>query len=457
MYRDKLLEKQPKWILNYTSSMIDDREIAVEVINVLEVHVKHLIEKQLIPKSDGEEILNALKKLEKDPSILFSVDAEDVHEAIEIILKDKVGRSAGWISLGRSRNDHVATALRIHMRKLIFELMREIINFRRTLIDKAKRHTDTFMPMFTHLQPAQPSVFAHYLLYIEEEISTHFDVLKNVLIGLVDRSPLGSAAGVGTIVPIDRNWVALKLGFNDLAYNTLYATCSRSFLNIPASIATNLMVFLSRIAEDFIVMCTPQFNYFNPDKTHLATSSIMPQKRNLATLEILRARAGECIGFLSNLLCIIKGLPSGYNLDLQEASRNAWKILHYAIDALRIIGDFISKLEVNFEILEREVNKYLMQTASLAEYISMKYGIPHREAHQIVAEAIKKYNDFKSILNYLSGKLNVKIDFPINAKEIINLINVSGSPNKLRILEMIGKAEYKVNEDERWLKYYFEK
>ncbi len=455
MYREKLLGDQPRWLLKYVSSMEDDREIALEVIEVLKAHVKHLLEIKVIPSEEAGKIISTLSRLEENPQELFSIEAEDIHEAIEVYLKREVGEGAGWLSLGRSRNDHVAAALRIHMKRLVRELMISLIELRRALINKAKEHIETPIPMLMHLQPAQPITLAHYLLYIEEEISSHFTLLKSTLTSLIDKSPLGAAAGAGTSLPINRWELARKLGFNDLALNTLYATSSRSFLTITSSIITNLMVALSRVAEDFIIMCTPQFNYFKPPTSHLATSNIMPQKRNLVTMEILRARAGECIGLLNSLFSILKSTPSGYNLDLQELSRSAWKIARNAIESIKVISDFIEKLEVNKEVLASEVDKYMMLTADLVESLSIKAKIPHREAYKVVAEAIKKCRDLKELIDYLRNKLTIKFDFPIKAINAIELKSTSGSPSKVRVLEMLGAANYRLTEDMKWLSSYF--
>jgi len=185
---------------------------------------------------------------------------EDVHEALEDFLLKNVGEEAGWIGLGRSRNDHVATALRLKLRNKLIELLTEINSLRKTLLDKAKEHITTIFPSYTHLQLAQPTTFAHYLTYIEEELASRWEIIFFTL-KLVNRSPLGSGAIVGTNVKIDREKEAELLGFDDIVYNTLSATSSRADIITTISELTVLMVVLSRIAEDLISF--HQINYLN--------------------------------------------------------------------------------------------------------------------------------------------------------------------------------------------------
>ncbi|MEM2136880.1 MAG: argininosuccinate lyase, partial [Candidatus Methanomethylicia archaeon] len=316
MYRKALLGEQEEWIMKYESSMEEDKEIAKEVLKALRIHVEELKEQKLIAMESYGKIIEAINALEREPNRIFENKAEDIHEAIEMQLFKMLGEEAMIISLGKSRNDHIATAIRLHLRDEISEIILNIKSLRKILLQKAEKNVETIMPGFTHLQSAQPTTLAHYLLYIEEEMEEYQEVLEYVKMKIVDKSPLGSGAIIGSMVNINRERMAEKLGMKSPIINTMKATGSRSFMIISSSILTSLQITLSRIAEDLIIWSTNQFNYIQLPEKHLATSSIMPHKRNPVTMEILRAQAGENIGENTAIMTILKGLPSGYSLDL---------------------------------------------------------------------------------------------------------------------------------------------
>jgi len=434
LYREALLGKSDERITAFTSSLEEDKLIVKEVIEVLIAHTSHLRDKGLIPQDAAVKILNELSKLLKDSSILFTMNVEDVHEAIELYLRNVVGDDAGWLALGRSRNDHVAAALRLKTKKTIIALIGELINLRSTVINKARKYVDVPLPTFTHLQPAQISTVAHYLTYIEESLRVYTNILNYTLTEVIDKSPLGSGASTGTIVPIDRHELARLLGFSDVLVNTLFATSSRDFISITASIVTSLLVALSRIAEDFIIWCTPQYDYIIPPSTHLSTSSIMPHKRNLVTMEVIRALGGEAIGHLTAILSISKGVPSGYNLDLQEINKHLLRLLLNTLEAVTVFRDFMDGVEFNVEKIRDDIMKYPLTTTELAEFLSLKLGVPYREAHRMVASVIKEVggNDLRKICEELSRRLGVDVsdlNEVIDFENALRLKKVVGSPN----------------------------
>ena len=194
MYRKSLLGKPNPKILEYTSSIEEDREIVDEVIESLIAHVKNLKDLKIIPRDKGDLILKELKSLLENPDPLFSLEAEDVHEAIEIYLTDRIGKDEGYLALGKSRNDHISSALRLKTKEILIEQIKSLMEFRQVLLEKAETNLNTIMPAFTHMQPAQPSTFAHYLCYIEETLAEYTKALLFFL-KIVDKSPLGSGAG----------------------------------------------------------------------------------------------------------------------------------------------------------------------------------------------------------------------------------------------------------------------
>lgn len=439
LYREPLLGPTEAGIVRYTSSMEEDKLIACEVLEVLESHVVELKQAGFIPGSPADRILVELEKLKGDPGKLFNYNVEDIHEAIEVYLREKLGDEAGYLALGRSRNDHVATALRLKIARLLVAEMIEILRFRRALLAKASKHVETPLPLYTHMRPAQLSTVAHYLLYVDELLATYLDVLQAVL-GVVLRSPQGSGPVAGVMTPLDRRRVASRFFNGNLVYNTLYATTSRDFMLLALSVNVSMLVSLSRFIEDLIVLSTPQVGYFKLPRDHLATSSIMPHKENPVTLEVARAKAGELLGYFVAVASIVKGITSGYNLDLQEANRHAIVALMEVLDTLAVLADLVEKLEVNTEAVERDLKSYPLILTDLAELIAMKTGRPFREVHRELAGYVRSYGSVGELYEAVSRVYGVSLD----VGEAIRR-PVIGSPNPEYTREYLEEAARSVD------------
>ncbi|TRM75563.1 argininosuccinate lyase [Sulfolobus sp. B1] len=412
-------------VLSFTSSIDSDNFILEEVKLTMKAHIINLYLNGYISKITTKKLLIALKEFKE-----LSKEYEDIHEALEDFLISRVGDEAGWIGLGRSRNDHVATALRIKLRNEIIEILSKINKLRDVLLKKAKEHTNTIFPSFTHLQQAQPTTFSHYLTYIEEELSTNWDLLFSEL-SKVNRSPLGAGAIVGTNVKLDRFKEAELLGFEGIVYNTISATSSRADLISAISQLVTLMVTLSRIAEDMVIYSSNKI--VTLPETHVATSSLMPQKRNPVTMEILRAKAGEAIGFLVSLLSIYKGLPSGYNLDLQEMNKYYWITTDYIKSSLEILISLFDNIKIN----NVELDSSTLATDD-AELLSLQHKAPYRYAYFEIAKRVKE-GSYKPTLNI---------------RDSIKMKAVIGSPNFDLITNLIKIREDKLHEDVKKLESY---
>jgi argininosuccinate lyase (EC 4.3.2.1) len=277
-------------VKRYASSLQDDIEIAEEVLRVVEAHVRHLAEVGAVPKEVAEAVAAALR--EADPAELVKGGFEDVHEALERWLVDRLGEEVGgWVGLGRSRNDHVAAAIRLAALRRAGEIQRLAERFRCVLARRALEYADCVMPSFTHFQPAQVITFGHYLLAVDELVAEFLHVLKAVE-DLLRRSPLGAGPAGGVQAPIDRRRLAKLAGFDDVVENALYASGGRFFALALASVVASFLTELSRSLDDFIRWNTPLVGYVEAPDDHVSTSSIMPHKRNLVTLEVLgRGRA----------------------------------------------------------------------------------------------------------------------------------------------------------------------
>ncbi len=406
MYRKELLgEVSDPGVRAYTSSMKDDVSIAKEVVEVMLAHVRELGEKGLMPGNAVAKVKRALTELLKDPSPLFEIEAEDIHEALEKYLAGKVGPDAGWVGLGRSRNDHVAAALRLRMLKSLNELIGAVRGLREALIHKALENLDTLMPAFTHLQPAQVTTLAHYLAWVEESLATYEGVLRFIANEVLSESPLGSGACVTTNASLDREALARKAGFTRVVTNSIRGAGGRDFLMITSAILTCLSVTLSRFAEDLVIFTTPQFNYLEVPQDFLATSSLMPHKKNQVVAEIIRSWGGESVGHLTSLLAIVKGVPSGYSLDLQEANKHAIELADRTLETVKVLRKLVEGIEPIKDRLLEDVKKYPILTTDYAELISMRRGIPYREAHALVAKAVKESRNISELYGVLARRL----------------------------------------------------
>jgi len=377
------LGDQPDWLAEFTSSLDSDKALFRAVVLTAYAHFFHLLEKGVIPK-EASSVLKWLKEaLEREEEIL-SGKYEDVHEALEAWLLEKAGKEAGWLAYGKSRNDQVATALRLVLRWKLTGLLWELNRLRGSLLDAAERHLNVKIPLFTHLQPAQPSLASHYLLYVEGEVFHHYRTIWHVLREVVDLCPLGSGPVAGSSVSLDRGRLAELLGFSGVENNTLLATGSRTFAALSVGPVASLMVALSRVAEDLIIWSTPQFSLVELPEEHISTSSIMPQKRNAVTLELIRAKAGTVIGSLISLLTITKGVPSGYNLDLQEANLHILRPVEEAASSARVLADLMRGIRFK----EIVVPSTLAQ--DIAERLARERRITYREAHSLLASTLRE-------------------------------------------------------------------
>ncbi|MEL9989951.1 MAG: argininosuccinate lyase [Thermoproteus sp.] len=372
-------------VAGYTSSIQDDAEIAEEVVAVMRAHVSHLVEKGVIPKADGEAVLKALGEVRAED--LLRQGYEDVHEALEDYLIGRAGPAGGWVGLGRSRNDHVAAAIRLRLLRHIDALRSVARGLMCSAARRALEYADCVMPSFTHFQPAQPITFGHYLLALYELLAD-FDSALAAIRPVADKSPLGSGPSGGTSAPLDRKRLAALAGFGSVAENTLYASSSRFFAGLAASVVASALAELSRFVDDFIAWASPLVGYVEPPAEHISTSSIMPHKRNPVTLEVLRARISEAIADALALLSVQEKIGYGYSLDLQEATRHLWRVFKTAEEGLEVFRSFLDGMKFNCAKAYRDASTYPTTSSDAAEALSMR-GMPFREAYFKVAEAVK--------------------------------------------------------------------
>jgi argininosuccinate lyase len=312
---------------------------------------------------------------------------EDIHSAVERRLGEIAGPVAGKLHTGRSRNDQVATDLRLYLRQEMITLQKELFRVQEAIVEKATAHLDAIMPGYTHMQQAQPVLFSHWLMSHFwrfqrdrerlDEVKRHTSVL-----------PLGSGALAGTPFKIDRHCLAAELGFDAVSQNSMDAVSDRDYVVEFLGWAALVQIHLSNLAEDIITWSSREFGFVQVDETYSTGSSLMPQKRNPDSLELMRGKSGRIVGHLVGLLVTMKGLPSGYNKDLQEDKEALFDTIDTLVIELPVAAGVIRTLKVDAARMRAALNDGLLAT-DLADYLVRK-GIPFRESHHLVGQAVRR-------------------------------------------------------------------
>jgi argininosuccinate lyase len=341
-----------------------------------------LKEQGLISSEVCSKIMAALDDLMRAGSQALGA-GEDVHEAIEAHILGEVGPEGGRMHTGRSRNDEVATCIRLALRDEMLDLMREQLSLIATLVRLAEKHTETIIPGFTHTQHAQPTTLAHHLLAHADAAGRDLARLEDAY-SRVNQSPLGAAAFASTGFKIDRNRTSRLLGFEGLVENSMDAVSTRDFILEVLANLSILMVNQSRLAEELVMWSTSEFGYLELDNLYASTSSIMPQKKNPDTAELARGKTASVLGSLMAVLSICKGLPLSYNRDLQEVTPHLWRGMDWARSTVRILDGCVSSLKFNLERLEKSSGAGFSTATEIADSLVRITGMPFRTAHSIV-------------------------------------------------------------------------
>jgi argininosuccinate lyase len=378
-------------VKRYTASVGFDHRLADADIDGSLAHARMLAAAGILSAQDLADIERGLAAIRADIAagrFAWSIDDEDVHLNIERRLTDLVGDAGKRLHTARSRNDQVATDMRLWLRRAIDALALELVALRRALIDLAERHADTIMPGYTHLQVAQPVTFGHHLLaydaMLARDLERFADCRKRV-----NRLPLGAAALAGTSYPIDRARVARELGFDDIAHNSLDAVSDRDFAIEFEAAAALVMVHLSRFAEELVLWSSPRFGFVTLADRFCTGSSIMPQKKNPDVPELVRGKSGRVIGHLVSLLVLMKGQPLTYNKDNQEDKEPLFDTVDTLADTLVIMAELVANgLVVNADRMRAAAGEGFATATDLADYL-VRRGAPFRDAHEAVARAVR--------------------------------------------------------------------
>ena len=374
------------FIQKFNSSIEFDKTLIIEDLDCSIAHARMLGKQNVISQDESNKIIEGLNEIKDDYySGLFvpSYPLEDIHYAIENLLIDKIGDLGKKLHTGRSRNDQVATDMRIWLRKNIDEIEKLLCAFQLSLLKTAEQNLNTLIPGYTHLQRAQPLSLAHHLLAYLEMFQRDRDRLKEVR-ERVNISPLGAAALAGTKIKIDRFLTAKELGFKTISMNSIDAVSDRDFAIEFLSASSLIMTHLSRLSEEIILWVTDEFSFASLTDKCATGSSLMPQKKNPDVPELIRGKAGRVYGHLQGLLTTIKGLPLAYNKDFQEDKEPIFDTVKTVSDCLKAITILFNEgLKFNKENLMSSVEKDFSNATDVADYLVSK-GLAFREAYQIV-------------------------------------------------------------------------
>ena len=391
LLRGGRLSKVREDVAKFTSSMKDDERLTDAVIAINKAHVVMLIEQKIIKQKDGAKLLHALAKCS---SAALDASAEDVHMAVEEAVLKEAGEAAGGnLHIAKSRNDQVATAIRMELRNALLNLMRAVAHVQDHLVEVAEDHMNTVILEYTHLQPAQPVTFAHYLLSHVEALERDLQRLQSAYTR-VNLCPLGAGALATTSFPINRDRTAELLGFNGLAENSIDAVGSRDFITEPLAVLTLIAVNLSRFAEDLIIWSSPSFGVVELPDEFASTSSIMPQKKNPEVLEVIRARTSYVLGDFVASVAAVKSLPSTYNLDFQEITPKLWSAMENVRASLDMFHKLLPKLKVATDVAGKANTSFVAAT-ELTNVLVREYEVPFRTAHKVVGAFVKSLIEAK--------------------------------------------------------------
>ena len=447
MSKDKLwggrfTQPTDAFVEEFTASIQFDKRLYPQDIRGSIAHARMLGKQGIIPLDDVEQIVHGLRTILgqiEAGEFDFSISLEDIHMNIEARLSAAIGEAGKRLHTGRSRNDQVALDIRLYLRDEIVEITTYLDLLIDALLNQAEANLDTLMPGFTHLQTAQPILFAHHLMaYVEmfkrdkgrlEDCSKRANVL-----------PLGAGALAGTTFPIDREYVAEQLDFPSITRNSLDAVSDRDFALEFLASASIVMMHLSRFSEELILWSTSAFKFIELSDGFCTGSSIMPQKKNPDVPELVRGKTGRVYGNLMALLTTMKALPLAYNKDMQEDKEPLFDTIDTVKGSLKIFADMIREMRVNRENMRKAAGDGFSTATDVADYLVRK-GLPFRDAHEVVGKAVgycvKKKVDITDLTLAEWQQFSTKIDADIfeccTVEASVNARNIPGGTARERV------------------------
>jgi argininosuccinate lyase len=390
LWGGRFAKETDETVNDFNSSIHFDARMYAEDITGSIIHAKMLGQTGIIAEEDALEIVGGLIGILRDienGSIKFTSDNEDIHMNIESLLTERIGDAGKRLHTARSRNDQVALDMKLYLRREAGAVAGLIISLRRAICDTAEKNLNTVMPGYTHLQRAQPTTFAHYIMAYAEmlgrDISRIADFLKRVNI-----MPLGSGAMGATTYPIDRKYVADALGFDDITMNSIDGVSDRDYIIELASVISVIMMHLSRFSEEIILWCSSEFGFIGLDDAFSTGSSIMPQKKNPDVAELVRGKTGRVYGSLFSILTVMKGLPLAYNKDMQEDKEGIFDAIDTVKQCLGVFTSMFESITVNAENMKRAASAGFINATDCADYLTKK-GVPFRDAYTASGKLVR--------------------------------------------------------------------
>lgn len=384
-------------------------------------HARMLARREIIPQKDADVIVDGLKQIQEEiesGKFNWASELEDVHMNIESRLTKLIGPAGARLHSGRSRNDQVATDIRLYLRDEVEEIKTAIVNVQRSLVHVAANNTDTIMPGFTHLQHAQPIVLGHHLLAYAEMLQRDISRLEDAR-ERMNALPLGSGAIAGSTLPLDREWVLKELGFSALCNNSIDGVSDRDFAIELVSHLSILMMHLSRLSEDIIFWMSQEAGWVELGDEFCTGSSLMPQKKNPDMCELTRGKTARVYGNLTALLTIMKGIPLAYNRDMQEDKEPLFDAIDTAKLVLSVYAPMIASMRVNKEHMYAAASDPTLMATDLAEWL-VKQGVPFRDAHHRVGYLVAQSREAGVPLNKMSLE-QMKKSVPEATEECLQL------------------------------------
>ena len=434
---------------DFNSSIRFDARMYRQDIKGSMAHAEMLGRQGIIAKEDADLIIKTLGEILEDienGKVEFFIDAEDIHMNIETILIERIGDVGKRLHTGRSRNDQVALDLRLYLCDESDKLIEMIKDTMKALLSIAEENLDAIMPGYTHLQKAQPVTFAHHVMAYFQMLARDLDRLKDCR-KRINVMPLGSGALAGTTYPLDREFVAEKLGFDGVTRNSMDGVSDRDFAIEFLSCMSLLMMHLSRFSEELVLWSSHEFSFVEMDDSYSTGSSIMPQKKNPDVAELIRGKTGRVYGSLMALLTTMKGLPLAYNKDMQEDKEAVFDALDTVVMCLPVFTNMVKTMKVKKDVMRKGATGGFTNATDIADYL-VKKGVPFRSSHGIVGRMVAKavetnrdldeftLSEFKEFSDLIEEDIYTAIDVSTCVSER----NIIGGPAKEQVMSEIKKG-----------------
>jgi len=450
-------------VIDFTSSIEIDSRLVLEDIWCNEAHVIMLAKQNIISNDDLRKILSSLERAKNDyinGKLWLKSELEDIHTNIECYIADDIGEEySGKLHTARSRNDQIITDTKLYIREEILRIQELVIGLQRTLLKLAEENSQVIILGYTHTQRAQPITFGFWATSYVSMLTRDLDRLDHVY-KITNTNPLGACAIAGTSFNIDRKLTSKLLGFDEIHEHSLDVVSSRDFILEVLSEIAILMSTLSKISEELILWSTTEFNFIELDDSYTTGSSIMPQKKNPDVAELIRGRTGRTYGGLLAVLTTVKGLPSGYNRDLQEDKKPLWSSIDIVKSSLDLLNGMIRTMRINKKTISDTISKDFSTATELANYLVKKKKIPFRKSHEIVGKVVKELiradktlTDIDVVRKNLK-KQNIEISVKelkeiLDPKKVVESYKSLGGTSPREVIRMAGNFRKKINESEK--------